>query len=349
MNASLPAAGGLTHIPGLLVGHWTDSDAATGCTVVLCPEGAVAGVDVRGGAPGTRETDLLAPTCLVDRVHGIMLAGGSAFGLAAADGALRWLEEQGHGFDVGVARVPIVPAAILFDLIVGRVDVRPDAAAGYAACAAATAGPVVEGSIGAGTGATVGKLRGVAHATKGGVGSAARTFGDGLVVAALAVVNAWGDVVDPANGRIIAGVRGDDGRTFAGTLDLVTASLDAADPSNWARGAPGTNTTLAVVATNAALTKSQATKVAQMAHDGLARAVRPVHTPLDGDVVFALSLGEQQAEPSLVGSLAAEVVATAIVRGVLTATGLHGVPAARRVGHVGGRLTYSSGGGRSSH
>ena len=329
--SALPAAGGLTDIPGLAVGHWTDPDAATGCTVILSPGGAVAGVDVRGGAPGTRETDLLAPTCLVDRVHAIMLAGGSAFGLAAADGAMRWLEQHGYGFDVGVARVPIVPAAILFDLIIGRMDVRPDAAAGYAACDAATSGPLVEGSVGAGTGATVGKLRGVTHATKGGVGSASQTFGTGLVVAALAVVNAWGDVVDPANGQVIAGVRGDDGRTFPGTLNLATAALDAANPATWANQPPLTNTTLVVVATNAALTKSQATKVAQMAHDGLARTIRPVHTPLDGDVIFALSLGEQRADVALVGSLAAEVVATAVVRGVLTAAGLHGVPSAREL------------------
>ncbi len=334
MNTLLPAAGSLTDVPGLSVGHWTDAVAATGCTAILCPTGATAGVDVRGGAPGTRETDLLAPTCLVDRIHGIMLAGGSAFGLAAADGAMRWLEERGHGFDVGVARVPIVPAAILFDLIIGRADVRPDAAAGYAACTAASPGPVAEGSVGAGTGATVGKLRGVAHATKGGVGSAARVVGGGLVIAALAVVNAWGDVVDPANGQVIAGVRGEDGRSFPGVLNLATSDLDPANPAAWSRLRRPlmTNTTLVVVATNAALSKSQVTKVAQMAHDGLARAIRPVHTPLDGDVVFALSLGEQRAETALVGSLAAEIVATAITRGVLAATGLHGVPAAHELG-----------------
>jgi L-aminopeptidase/D-esterase-like protein len=335
MSILLPAAGTLTDVPGLAVGHWTDAIAATGCTAILCPAGAVAGVDVRGGSPGTRETDLLAPTCLVERIHGIMFAGGSAFGLAAADGALRWLEERSYGFDVGVTRVPIVPAAILFDLALGRADVRPDAAAGYAACAAATSAPVAEGSVGAGTGATVGKLRGIAYASKGGVGTASRRVGDGLVIAALAVVNAWGDVVDPGSGRVIAGVRGDDGRSFPGVLNLALSDLDPANPAAWSRlkRPPITNTTLVVVATNAGLTKSQATKVAQMAHDGLSRAIRPVHTPLDGDVVFALSLGDHAAETAFVGILAAEVVATAVTRGVLAATGLHGVPAGRELGN----------------
>lgn len=334
-----PQVQGLTAVPGILVGHWSDPVAATGCTAILCPSGAVAGVDVRGGAPGTRETALLNPTCTVEQAHAIMLAGGSAFGLAAADGAMRWLEERGHGFNVGVARVPIVPAAILFDLIIGRADVRPDAAAGYVACDAAHAGPVEEGSVGAGTGATVGKLRGLAHATKGGVGSAARHFttaGGELVVAALAVVNAWGDVFDPSNGQIIAGVRGDDGRSFPGALTLATAALDPTQAEAWSRlpqrpptppPSSMTNTTLVVVATNARLSKTGANKVAQMAHDGLARTIRPVHTPLDGDVVFALSRGDVAAETGLVGAHAADVVAEAIVRGVRAATGLHGVPA----------------------
>lgn len=334
-SGSPPPVQGLTAVPGILVGHWSDPVAATGCTAVLCPAGAVAGVDVRGGAPGTRETALLDPTCTVEQAHGIVLAGGSAFGLAAADGAMRWLEERGHGFNVGVAHVPIVPAAILFDLIIGRADVRPDAAAGYAACEAAHAGPVIEGSVGAGTGATVGKLRGVAHATKGGVGSAARHFSTPngeLIVAALAVVNAWGDVFDPTNSQTIAGVRGDDGHSFPGALTLATAALDPTRAEAWARlsqppDSSMTNTTLVVVATNARLSKTAANKVAQMAHDGLARTIRPVHTPLDGDVVFALSHGDLPVEMGLVGAHAADVVATAIVRGVRAATGLHGVPA----------------------
>lgn len=331
----------LTDIPGLLVGHWTDQDAATGCTVILTPSGAVAGVDVRGGAPGTRETALLSPTCLVDRIHGLMLAGGSAYGLAAADGAMRWLEEQGYGFDVGVAKVPIVPAAILFDLILGRADVRPDAAAGYAACAAANDGPVAEGSVGAGTGASVGKILGVDQATKGGVGSVSHHFGNGLIVAALAVVNAWGDIFDPGTNQIIAGVR-DENNKFAGTLNMAAAALDPTDPMVWSHPPgvashsstpPLTNTTLGVVATNAKLTKAQATKMAQMAHDGLARTIRPVHTSVDGDIVFALGLGQHDAgdsvEMGLVGALAAELLSEAILRGVQNATALHGVPASR--------------------
>lgn len=322
----------LTAIPGVLVGHYTDLDAATGCTVILTPAGAVGGVDVRGGAPGTRETDLLRPTCLVERVHGVMLAGGSAFGLDAAGGAMRWLEERGYGFDVTIAKVPIVPAAILFDLGIGRSDVRPDAAAGYAACEAAGAGPVEEGSVGAGTGATVGKLRGPASMTKGGIGSAGVQLADGLIVAALAAVNALGDVVDPRSGQIVAGVRGNDGRSFPGTLNLIAGDMGAS--GDWVRtplSGPATNTTIAVVATNAALTKSEATKVAQMAQDGFARAIRPVHLPQDGDTCFVLSLGGHPAPVGVVGMLAAEVVAEAIVRAVLTATGLHGVPAAREL------------------
>lgn len=323
MSASAQTVGsyGLTRVPGILVGHYTDTDAATGCTVILTPTGAIGGVDVRGGAPGTRETDLLAPTCMVERVNAIMLSGGSAFGLAAADGAMRWLEERGYGFDVTVAKVPIVPAAILFDLGVGRADVRPDAAAGYAACEAASAGPIAEGTVGAGTGATVGKLLGFASCTKGGVGTAARQLPDGLIVAALVAVNALGDVVDPATGVVVAGARGVDGRSFPGAVNVLGAT-SAPQPALMS------NTTLAVVATNAQLTKATATKVAQMAHDGYARAIRPVHTPQDGDTCFVLSLGEHSASLSLIGLLAAEVVAEAIVRAVKAATGLHGIPAA---------------------
>lgn len=328
-----PMHQGLTDIPGLRVGHWTDRSAGTGCTVILCPQGAVAGVDVRGGAPGTRELALLDPTCLVERVHAVLLAGGSAFGLAAADGVMRWLEEQGYGFDVGVGRVPIVPAAILFDLPIGRPDVRPDAVAGYTACQAADGGPVIEGSVGAGTGATIGKLLGIRYATKGGVGTAARSFERGLVVAALAVVNALGDVVDPASGRILAGARRPDGQGFADSTVLMTRSLEFSGPDDWARHTPEapsplTNTTLAVVATNAALTKAEAAKMAQMAHDGLARTIRPVHTMLDGDLVFALSLGSLQAEVGSLGVLAADVLSEAVLRAVHTAEGLHGIPAA---------------------
>lgn len=314
----------LTAIPGIQVGHWTNLDAATGCTVILCPEGAVAGVDVRGGAPGTRETDLLAPTCMVDRIHALYLGGGSAYGLAGADGVMRWLEEQGHGFDVMVAKVPIVPGAILFDLALGDATVRPNAAAGYAACAAASDAPVVEGNVGAATGATVGKILGFPHAMKGGLGTAARRIGD-KVIAALAAVNAAGDIVDPTTGGIVAGARSPDGAGFANATQIITETLQQSRESWGSR----TNTTLGVVATNIALTKIEATKVAQMAHDGLARAIRPVHTATDGDIVFALSLGEQIGDTSLVGAVAADVLAEAIVRAVRAAETLFGVPAAR--------------------
>lgn len=329
---------GLTDIAGLRVGHWSDRAAGTGCTVILCPGGAVAGVDVRGGAPGTRELALLDPTCMVQRVHAILLAGGSAFGLAAADGVMRWLEEHGHGFDVGIGKVPIVPAAILFDLSIGRPDVRPDAAAGYAACESASDGPVVEGSVGAGTGATIGKLLGPHRATKGGVGTAARHFAGGAAVAALVVVNALGDVVDPDSGRILAGARRADGPGFADSMALMARSLDLSSSEYWAQRShpsqtvsspPMTNTTLAVVVTNVALTKAEATKMAQMAHDGLARTIRPAHTMLDGDLVFGLSLGQAVAEVSVVGALAADVLGEAVLRAVAAAEGLHGIPAAR--------------------
>ncbi|MCC9078829.1 P1 family peptidase [Litorilinea aerophila] len=317
----------LTDIPGIQVGHWTNLEAGTGCTVVLCPEGAVAGVDVRGGAPGTRELALLDPVCTVEKVHAVLLAGGSAFGLAAADGVMRWLEERGHGFDTGVARVPIVPAAILFDLNLGRSDVRPNAEAGYAACMAAGGGPVAEGTVGAGTGATVGKMLGFKQATKGGLGTASKQIGKGIVVAALVAVNAVGDVIDPATGQILAGARRPLIGGFADSMKFAESSLGQILRAQ----SSGENTTLAVVATNVALTKSGATKVAQMAHDGLARTIRPIHTPLDGDTIFALSLGDRQGDPGLVGAVAAEVLATAVVRAIRAATGLHGIPAAQEL------------------
>lgn len=312
----------LTDIPGITVGHWTDLTAATGCTVILCPKGAVTGVDVRGGAPGTRETALLDPTCMVEQVHAICLAGGSAFGLAAADGVMRWLEEHGHGFDVRVARVPIVPAAVIFDLAIGRADRRPDAAAGYAACTAANAGPVAEGNVGAGTGATVGKMLGYQYGMKGGLGAASRRIGNDVIVAALAVVNAAGDIVDPKTGQIIAGARRADGQGFANIMETVAGSGTTSRES-WG----GRNTTLGVVATNVGLTKAGATKLAQMAQTGLARAIRPVHTPIDGDVVFGLSLGNQSGEPSSIGALAADVLSEAIVRAVRAAETLYEMPA----------------------
>jgi L-aminopeptidase/D-esterase-like protein len=315
----------LTAVQGLSVGHAVMDGRATGCTAILTgAQGAVAGVDVRGAAPGTRETDLLSPVNTVDRVHAIVLAGGSAFGLDAASGVVRWLEERGIGFDVRVARVPIVPAAILFDLGVGDAKVRPNADCGYRAASAATTAPVVEGSVGAGAGATVGKAQGLARAMKSGIGSAAIALPDGLVVAALAAVNAYGDVIDPATGAVVAGVRTEDGRGFADLRRLVRAGTATERRFH-------ENTTLVVVATNAPLTKTQANRMAQMAHDGLARAIWPAHTPVDGDVVFALATGTRgtPADTMTLGTLAADVTADAVVRAARQATGTPGLPAVR--------------------
>ncbi len=281
-------------------------------------------MDVRGAAPGTRETDLLAPVNTVERINGIVLAGGSAFGLDAASGTVRWLEEHGRGFDVGAVRVPIVPAAILFDLGVGDAHVRPTAECGYRAAAAATTAPVVEGNVGAGAGATVGKALGLGRAMKAGIGSAAIRLPDGLVVAALVAANAYGDVIDPSTGATIAGVRSEDGRGF---LDVRRMLREG----RLRTGAVGGQTTLVVVATNAQLTKTQATKVAQMAHDGIARAIVPAHTPVDGDTAFAVATGTlgRTADLLLVGSLAADATAQAIVRAARAAGSLPGLPAAR--------------------
>lgn len=314
----------LTAVAGLKVGHFTLTERPTGCTVVLAEDGVVAGVDVRGAAPGTRDTELLAPENVVERVHGILLAGGSAFGLEAAGGVMRYLEERGIGYEFGRARVPIVPGAILFDLGVGDASIRPTADCGYRAARAATTNPVAEGNVGAGAGATVGKLRGLTHAMKGGVGSAAITLPSGLVVAALVVTNGVGDVVDPETGRIVAGARQDDGVGFADARALLRAGLPPT-------ARPAEQTTLAVVATNARLSKAQATKVAQMAHDGLARTIYPVHTPVDGDTVFALATGSYAGDLNLLltGSLAADVTAEAVLRAVRAATGLPGLPAIR--------------------
>jgi L-aminopeptidase/D-esterase-like protein len=317
---------GLTAVAGLEVGHYTLPERPTGCTVVLARHGAIAGVDVRGGAPGTRETDLLDPSNTVQRVHAVVLSGGSAFGLDAASGVVRYLEERGVGFDVGVAKVPIVPAAVLFDLAVGDMPhVRPTAESGYRAAQAATDGPVAEGNVGAGAGATVGKIAGRARAMKGGLGTASITLPDGLTVAALVAVNAVGDVVDPATGLVIAGVRADDGRSLADAREL----LRAGGYRPLVRA--GENTTIGVVATNAILDKPQARKVAQMAQDGFARTIVPAHTPLDGDTIFALATGSlpNEADVMTIGALGADVMAQAIVRAVRAATGLPGLPAAR--------------------
>jgi L-aminopeptidase/D-esterase-like protein len=295
----------ITAVPGIRVGHAQNEEALTGCTVILCEDGAVGGVDQRGGAPGTRETDLLRPLHRIEKVHGVLLTGGSAFGLDATGGVMRYLEERGIGFDVGVARVPIVPAAVIFDLAIGRADVRPDAAMAYQACLNATTDPVVEGSVGAGTGATVGKILGMPNATKAGVGSACVEIANGLFVGAIAVVNALGDVIDPRTGAIIAGARSEDG--FADTLQVMRQFQAMTSASS-------SNTVIGVVATNAKLSKEEANKVAQMAQDGLARAVRPAHTMYDGDTIFVLSTGEIKADVNLIGAFAAEVFAEAIVR-----------------------------------
>ncbi|GAB4417414.1 MAG: P1 family peptidase [Anaerolineae bacterium] len=316
----------LTAIEGLRVGHAHDVNGLTGCTVILCPPGTVGGVDQRGGAPGTRETDLLRPLHLVEHVHAVLLAGGSAYGLDAASGVMRWLEERGIGFNVGVGVVPIVPAAILFDLDLGDPTARPDADMGYAACQAASAEPVAEGCVGVGTGAQVGRLLGPAFACKAGLGSAALEIGDGLGVAALFAVNALGDVVDE-DGTILAGTRQPpDGTRFAGALSVLPAlaRMTAASASN---------TVIGVVATNAALSKEKVNKVAQMAHAGLARAIRPAHTMLDGDTIFALATGSAgHANVSVIGAFAAEVTAQAIRRAVRAATPLGGLPVGASVG-----------------
>jgi L-aminopeptidase/D-esterase-like protein len=326
----------ITDVPGLEVGHAQNNDALTGCTVILCRKGAVAGVDVRGGAPGTRETDLLDPVNLVEKVHAVLLAGGSAFGLDAAGGVMRYLEEHKIGFNAGVARVPIVPAAILFDLNLGNKKTRPDAEMGYQACLAASKAAPVEGNAGAGCGASVGKMFGSALAMKSGVGSASMEVGAGVVVGALVAVNAFGDVIDPAGGEIVAGMRsgrvgplrvGGEGY-FADTLAMMKKPLG--------RGILGfasrANTVVGVVATNARLTKSQATKVAQMTHDGVARTIRPAHTMLDGDTIFALSTGNKNADVTVIGAFAAEAIAQAILRAVRMAASAGGLPGLNTLG-----------------
>jgi L-aminopeptidase/D-esterase-like protein len=321
----------LTAVPGIKVGHFTLTERPTGCTVILTETGAVASVDVRGGAPGTRETDLLNPVNHVQKVNAIVLSGGSAFGLDAASGVVRYLDERDFGYDVRIAKVPIVPAAILFDLGVGgKPKVRPTAECGYAAALAATDGPVAEGSIGAGAGATVGKMAGPTRMTKSGIGTASITLADGLVVAALVAVNAAGDIIDPATGRVVAGVRTTDGKGFADARVMLRSG--AVGRPLAAR--PVENTTIGVVATNAALTKVQALKVAQMAHDGYARAISPVHTPGDGDTIFAIATGTTAGEVEdgrmgIIGALAAEVMADAIVRAATQATSAAGIPALR--------------------
>lgn len=321
----------ITDVAGIEVGHFTDTRRPTGCTVVLAREGAVAGVDVRGAAPGTRETDLLSPTNLVERVHAVMLAGGSAWGLDAASGAMRWLEEQGIGLAVGPGRIPIVPAAVLFDLYLGDPAIRPDAQAGYAACETASRQKPAEGNVGAGAGALVGKIFGAERAMKGGIGSASVTV-DGVTVGALVACNAMGDVLDPQTAQIIAGARSPDGRAL---LDTRAALLRGEPPM---RLAAGSSTTIGVIATDAVLAKSQANRLATVGHDGYARTINPAHTMLDGDALFALATGAagKTLDMMVLATMAAEAVAQAVVRGVraaraITIDGWH-LPAAGDVG-----------------
>ena len=307
----------ITDVGGIEVGHFTDSRRPTGCTVVIARGGAVGGVDVRGAAPGTRETDLLAPTHLIERVHGILLAGGSAFGLDAATGVMRWLEEQGIGLDVGPARVPLVPGAVLFDLLVGDAAIRPDAAAGYGACEQASAGAPAQGNVGAGAGATVGKVFGIERAMKGGIGTASATVG-GVTVGALIACNALGDVIDPASARVIAGARTRNGKAL---LDTRRALLRGEPPS---AVLAGSNTSIGVIATDAVLTKAQASRLASIGHDGLARSINPVHTLWDGDTLFALGTGSTGKSLAMVvlETMAAEVTALAVLRAVRAARSL---------------------------
>lgn len=322
----------ITDVPGIRVGHAHDREAITGCTVVLCEDGAVGGVDQRGGAPGTRETDLLRPMHLVQKVHAIVLSGGSAFGLESATGVVRYLEEKGIGFNVQVARVPIVPAAILFDLGIGRADVRPDAEMGYQACLNSSKDGTQEGNVGAGMGATVGKILGMGSAVKSGIGTASIDLGGGVVVGAIIAVSAFGDVIDHNTGQILAGTRpgkigpihfgGDE--LFADTLKVMKSLVGKTILKFASRG----NTVIGVIATNAQLTKEGANKVAQMSHDGIARAVRPAHTMLDGDTLFAISTGTKKTDVNVVGAFGAEVVAEAINRAVLAAEAIGDFPSA---------------------
>jgi L-aminopeptidase/D-esterase-like protein len=336
---------GLTAVPGIKVGHHTLAERPTGCTVILADgEGAVGGVSQRGGAPGTRETDLLDPLNMVEKVNAIVLSGGSAFGLDSAQGVVRFLEERRIGYKTAAGVVPIVPAAILFDLGFGdNPSIRPTADCGYKAASAATSDPVAEGNIGAGAGATVGKMGGTADhpgypsgrrlPTKSGVGSAAVTLPNGLVVAALVAVNAAGDIVDPATGQVVAGTRNPDG-SLADIRKLLRAGEVGTRPR------PGENTTIGVVATNAQLTKVQASRIAMMADDGFARAVYPAHTLGDGDTFFALATGTWPGEPNLtvIGALAADVMAEAVVRAATQATSSRGIPAARDLGTIPARF-----------
>lgn len=311
-------AGTITDVPGVKVGNAQNTEALTGCSVILLEQPSVCGVDVRGSAPGTRETDLLDPMNMVSVVHALCLSGGSAYGLDAATGVMQYLEEKGIGLDVMFGVVPIVPGAVLFDLAIGDHKIRPDRQMGYEAAANASKDPVPQGNVGAGTGASVGKLNGFSNAMKGGLGTASITLENGLVIGTLVAVNAVGHVFDPQNGKILAGPRDEHGNVLDSVQVMQTHTFSPIPP--------GTNTTIAVVASNAILTKSEAKKVAQMAHDGLARTIRPIHTMNDGDTIFAVATGEVKATVDLIGSLSADVLAAAVIRAVEHAESAGGLP-----------------------
>jgi L-aminopeptidase/D-esterase-like protein len=321
--AELDESGSITDVEGVKVGHFTETGRPTGCTVLLFEKGATGGVDVRGGSPGTRDTELLNPVNTVQQVQGLLLSGGSAFGLEAASGVMRYLEEHRLGYAVGDVVVPIVPGAILYDLEIGDSKIRPTAESGYKACQAASKERVAEGNVGAGAGATIGKMFGMKQAMKSGLGSASIRVGNtGIVVGAIVAVNAVGDVVDPKTGKIVAGARTKDGPGFVDSMARIREGYSV-------RADAAKNTTIGVVATNVALDKAQATKVAQMAHDGLARTIYPVHTPSDGDTIFSVATGaiSARANHGAIGALAAEVLARAVLRAVMNARGIAGLPA----------------------
>ncbi|MTI55026.1 P1 family peptidase [Geosporobacter ferrireducens] len=310
----------LTDIEGVKIGHEQDRDGATGCTVILCEEGAVTGVDVRGGAPGTRETDLLDPMNLIEKIHAVLLSGGSAFGLDAAAGIMQFLEEKKIGFDVGVTRVPIVTGAVLFDLMIGDYGIRPDKAMGYKACQNAYDQAYSEGTIGAGTGATIGKYLGMEYAMKGGIGIYCMQVGS-LQIGAVVAVNCMGDVIDPKTGKIIAGILNEDKSGLGNTEEMMIHNYR--EQKNLFHG----NTTIGAVITNAKLTKAQANKIASIAHNGYARTIRPAHTMVDGDTVFVMATGREEADVNVVGILAVKAVEEAIIRGIQKADDLHNIPA----------------------
>lgn len=310
-------SGYITDVPGIKVGHEQSVEGMTGCTVILCDKGAVAGVDVRGSAPGTRETDLLSPEKLVDKVHGIVLSGGSAFGLDACSGTMKCLEERDIGFDVGVTKVPIVCGAVIFDLNIGNHKIRPDYQMGYNACLNASAVENRQGNIGCGMGATVGKILGPENAMKSGLGSASIKIGD-VWVAAIVAANSYGDVCDYKTNQLLAGVIDNNSKTLLNTYELMKSDGKTA-------GFPMRNTTIGVVATNALLTKAYANKVAQMGQNGLARSINPIHTMLDGDTVFTMSTGEIEADVNLIGTLASEVMSMAITNAIKHAESYNGI------------------------